>query len=95
MVDLVNVGRKPYLVVSDARRNDKLPSVLAARITTSIKPPLASIVELPSGEPLVGRVLCYEIIELWHDETPVDVGALSPSTMKAVGEALKAAFGLS
>lgn len=44
-------------------------SVLAARLTTTPKPALASIVEMASADPFSGRVVCDDIVELWPDET--------------------------
>jgi mRNA interferase MazF len=65
------------------------------RLTTSRKPALASIVEIPSGEVLPGgRVVCDDIYELFEDEVLADVGALTPAAMRAVDSGLKAALAL-
>lgn len=88
------IGRKPYLVVSNNRRNRNLPSVLAVRITTSRKPDIPSVVTLGPGDPLVGSVLCDEVGPLWEDEVQADAGALSPGTMRAVEGGLHEALGL-
>ncbi|MBM7788982.1 mRNA interferase MazF [Tenggerimyces flavus] len=88
------VGRKPYLIVSNNRRNEAMDSVLAARVTTSSKPSLPSIVELGPDDPLVGRVLCDEVMQLWNDEIVDDAGALSPPTMERVADGLRHALGL-
>lgn len=89
------IGRKPCLVVSNNRRNAALPSVLAVRLTTSSKPVLASIVELaPADAPLVGRVLCDDVLEVWPDEVTRDLGALSPATQARVDDGLRAALDL-
>jgi mRNA interferase MazF len=88
------VGRKYYLVVSNNRRNAALHTALAARLTTSVKPALASIVETVAADPLAGRVLCDDLVELWEDEVHEDLGALSRPTMRAVDAGLKAALGL-
>jgi mRNA interferase MazF len=88
------VGRKPYLVVSNNRRNRNLSSVLAVRITTSHKPDIPSVVTLGPGDPLVGSVLCDEVGPLWEDELQADAGALSPGTMRAVEAGLHDALGL-
>jgi mRNA interferase MazF len=62
-------GEKPYLVVSNNARNRQLPNVLAVRITTSDKPAMDSIVVLGAADkPLIGRVLCDDLIQLWPDE---------------------------
>lgn len=86
---------KLVLVVSNNRRNERLGSVLAVRLTTSAKPPLPSIVELDSPERFVGRVVCDDILEVFEDEVLHVRGALSPFTMTAVDDALKAALSLS
>lgn len=85
---------KYFVVVSNNARNRQLPSVLAVRLTTSPKPNLPSIVEIPHGEPFVGRIVCDDIVELWDDEVRDDQGALSASTMRAVESGLKAALQL-
>lgn len=88
-------GEKPYLVVSNNRRNRQLHNVLAVRITTSVKPALESIIELSPDDPLVGRVLCDDLIQLWPDEVSREMGALGPDTMRRVDTGLRAALGLS
>ncbi len=87
--------RKPYLVVSNNERNRVLDSVLAVRVTTSVKPPIRSIVVLENGEPLVGRVLCDDIVEVYKDEIREPLGALSPRAIVEVNKALKFALALS
>jgi len=88
------LGEKPYLVVSNNRRNRALDTVLAVRVTTSPKPALASIVATTSDDPIAGHVLCDDIVEVWPDEIRRDLGACSPTTMKRVGDGLRAALGL-
>lgn len=83
-----------FVVVSNNARNASLPSALAVRLTTRLKPVLPSIVEIPSGEVLSGRAVCDDIYELWDDEITQDVGALLPSTMAAIGGGLRAALAL-
>lgn len=85
---------KPYLVVSNNRRNQQLGSALVVRITTSTKPRLDSIVELSPQDPLVGRVLCDNINVLYADEVKRDAGALTQATMMRVGAGLRAALAL-
>jgi mRNA interferase MazF len=95
LVDLgLDDGPKLMLAVSNNIRNSQLPEILAVRITTSIKPPMASIIELPAGEPQVGRVLCDRITVIYEDEVIKDMGALSASTMHAVESGLKHALGI-
>jgi mRNA interferase MazF len=87
-------GEKYFLVVSNNRRNQRLPQVLAARLTTSRKPALPSIVELDDREIFTGRVLCDDIETLWADEVTRDLGALTPGTMARVEDGLRAALDL-
>ncbi|MFJ9728538.1 type II toxin-antitoxin system PemK/MazF family toxin [Streptomyces sp. NPDC101209] len=93
MADVGN-GRKPWLVVSNNARNTRLGDCLAARITTSVKPDLPSIVELSAADPLVGRVLCDDIVNLYRDELLEDRGALTPQTMVRVAAGLRAALAI-
>lgn len=95
LVDLgLQDGPKPMLVVSNNTRNSQLPEMLAVRITTTPKPAMPSIVEIPPGEPQVGRLLCDRITVIYEDEVRKDIGALSPSTMKAVEAGLGHALGM-
>jgi mRNA interferase MazF len=91
---LEDLGEKYYLVASNNRRNSALDSVLAVRLTTSMKPQIPSIVETDPGDPFVGRVLCDSVVELWDDEVRRDLGALSPQTMRRVADGLRAAFAI-
>jgi len=97
-VYLVDIGLdepKRLLIVSNNRRNNALGSALAVRLTTSTKPSLPSIVELaPADHPLVGRIVCDDILEIWPDESRKDLGAASATTMQRVGVGLAAALGL-
>lgn len=88
------VGRKPYVVVSNNARNRAMDSFLAARITTTSKPDLPTVVALSPDEPLRGRVLCDEVMMMWADEVVAEAGALSPRTMADVETGLKVALGL-
>ncbi|MER5915400.1 type II toxin-antitoxin system PemK/MazF family toxin [Streptomyces sp. NPDC001982] len=90
----VGNGRKPWLVVSNNARNTRLGDCLAARITTSPKPDLPSIVELSAADPLVGRVLCDDIVNLYRDELHEDRGVLTPQTMLKVAQGLRAALAI-
>jgi mRNA interferase MazF len=87
-------GEKPWLVVSNDRRNTQLDSALAVRITTSVKPQLASIIELDTSDPLVGRVLCDDVNVIYTDEVKRDAGALSQRTMMRVADGLRSVFAL-
>jgi len=92
--ELPDVGRKPGVVVSNNTRNRQLRSALVARIITSPKPVLESVIELGQSDPLVGRVLCDDLIEVYDDEVVKDGGALAPGTMRAVDDGLRSALGL-
>lgn len=87
-------GRKPWVVVSNNRRNARLQDCLAARMTTSPKPRVPSIVELTPADPQVGRVLCDDIVNLYRNELEEDRGALSRETMARVAAGLRAALSL-
>lgn len=91
--DLGN-GLKPFLVVSNNQRNRNLESVLAVRLTTTVKPVMPSIVELGSTEVFVGRVLCDDIVALYEDEVKADLGALSRGAMAQVKTGLAHALSL-
>jgi mRNA interferase MazF len=96
-VVLADVGLeepKLFVVVSNNRRNQRLPQVLAARLTTSSKPTIPSIVELGHPEVFVGRVVCDDIVEIYENEVREVRGALSPQAMRAVGLGLAAALDL-
>jgi mRNA interferase MazF len=80
--------------VSNNARNRKLQDSLAVRLTTTVKPDLVSIVVLSSADPLVGRVLCDDIVSIFHDELRRDVGALSSATMSQVAVGLRFALSL-
>ncbi|GAA1212992.1 type II toxin-antitoxin system PemK/MazF family toxin [Rhodoglobus aureus] len=87
-------AEKYYVVVSNNGRNRSLGTALVARITTSDKPELASIVRVPFGEPVSGRVLCDDIEDIWEDDVRSLLGAFSPATMRLVDAGLAAALGL-
>jgi mRNA interferase MazF len=71
------LGEKYYLVVSNNRRNARLDSVLAIRLTTSAKPDLDSIVVLNHTDgPWSGRALADDIVEVYRDEITRELGAL-------------------
>jgi mRNA interferase MazF len=84
---------KLFVVVSNNRRNRRLDDVLAARLTTSAKPKIPSIVEL-TGETLTGRVICDDIMPLYQDEIRAVITALSPPTIAAINRGLAAALEL-
>ena len=87
-------GEKPWVVVSNNSRNRALGSALVARVTTTSKPPLPSIVELDSHDPVVGSVICDDIETIYREDEPRFGGAVSPPTLKRINAALLVAFGL-
>ncbi|HWE88048.1 MAG TPA: type II toxin-antitoxin system PemK/MazF family toxin [Pseudonocardiaceae bacterium] len=92
----VGHGRKPWLVVSNNRRNRALNTVLAARITTTDKSGVPTAVPLGSADPLVGYILADDLEQLYDDEVAEGTysGAISPGTMLKVNTALALALGL-
>lgn len=94
-VDIPGIGRKLWLIVSRNDRNRKLDSVIGARLTTSRKPVLPTIVELtPTDGQFTGRVLCDDIGVLRKDKLSKPLGALSRSTMRNVNKGLLWALAL-
>lgn len=91
--ELGDWGPKLYLVVSNNSRNRNLHTALAVRLTTSPKPDIPSIVELDKEASFEGRVVCDDIVEVYDDEVLTDLGAVSPVTMRAVEDGLRAALG--
>jgi mRNA interferase MazF len=87
-------GPKPWVVVSNNLRNRQLDDVLAARITTTTKVELPTVVRLEAADPLVGVVLADEIELLFRDELTTPLGALSPGTIMKLNQALKIALAL-
>lgn len=88
-------GEKYYLAVSNNRRNARLTTFLAVRMTTTPKPPLPTIVELDQSDaPWTGRVSCDDIEKIYVDEVTRDYGALAPATMQRIDDALRAALAL-
>jgi mRNA interferase MazF len=86
-------GRKPWLVVSNNHRNRHLDTVIAARITSTTKRAnLPTVVSLASDDPLVGVVLCDDLVPLYDDELTTLLGTLRPSTMAAVSSGLRVAL---
>src|SRR5699024_898941 len=88
-------GEKPWVVDANNARNSALGSALVARITTSDKPPLDSIVVLEHHDaPFTGRVLCDDIETLYDDDPVRHGGALRPATILRIDKALRVAFAL-
>lgn len=86
-------GPKPWVVVSNNVRNRNLDSVTAARITTTGKnAQLETVVALATSDPLVGFVLCDDLVPLYRDELDRPLGALGPDTMRRVSAGLRVAL---
>jgi mRNA interferase MazF len=86
-------GAKPWLVVSNNSRNRNLETVIAVRITTTSKHAnVPTVVALSAADPLVGYIVVDDLVQLYRDELPEAHGAISPSTMRAVSDALRIAL---
>jgi mRNA interferase MazF len=84
----------PAVVVSNNARNNVLNDLLAVRVTTAPHPDIPSIVELPAGEPVVGRIVCDEIGVVQKTWLVRNVGGLSVRTMLRVNYGLRVALAL-
>jgi mRNA interferase MazF len=90
-------GDKPFLVVSNNRRNQVFDDFLAVRITTTAEdkiPEVASVIALSPADPLVGRVRCDDIVLMYRDEIKREAGALTRPTMIKVETGLKHALAI-
>ncbi|MBA3529280.1 MAG: type II toxin-antitoxin system PemK/MazF family toxin [Propionibacteriaceae bacterium] len=85
---------KLFVVVSNNVRNRVLGSVLAARLTTTRKPVIPSIVEIPAQEGVHGRLVCDDIEVLYQEDVIEVLTGLTPKTMEAVDRGVAAALGL-
>ena len=92
--EIPRLGEKPVLVVSNSTRNRILGDVIVARITSAAKPDIPSIVVLPDGEPVVGRVLCDDLSTMSKDFLRRPAGGLSRPTMQRIDAGLKEALGI-
>ena len=92
--DDAGVVEKPYVVVSNNGRNNRLSDVVGVRITTTAKKEIATVIPLGPDDPLVGSVLCDTIVLIYKNELKRDVGALSRATMIKVADGLRAALSL-
>jgi mRNA interferase MazF len=91
----IGYGAKPWLIVSNNRRNRNLSDVLAVRITTTQKHvDLPTWVRLDPDDPLVGHINTDDVQQLGRDELGQLLGALSPGTLMRVNEALRLVFAL-
>lgn len=86
-------GGKPWLVVSNNRRNRSLDTVIGVRVTmTDRKISLPTIVRLTSADPLAGFVLVDDLEQIYRTELATYLGAVSPRTMQLVSAALRVAL---
>ncbi|WP_291409889.1 type II toxin-antitoxin system PemK/MazF family toxin [Actinophytocola sp.] len=91
----IGYGPKPWLIVSNNRRNRVLSDVLAVRITTTDKhPDLPTWVRLQGADPLVGYVNADDVQQLGKDELGQLLGSLAPATLMRVNEALRIVLAL-
>lgn len=86
---------KPALVVSNNGRNrSRWPIVHVVRVTTVPKQPRDTIVEIGSGEPVSGRIICDDLAPVFKERLGRPIGALSPRTMTRVDAALRTVLAL-
>ena len=85
---------KLFVVVSNNRRNAQLGDVLGARLTTSRKPNIPSVVTFSPADAFSGCVVCDDILPLYEDEILGVLGAVSPHTMQRISRGLGAALGI-
>ncbi len=86
-------GLKPWLVVSNNGRNQRLDTVIAIRITTTALD-LPTWVELSPADPLTGYAIADDIEQLYQDELGQFQGGLTRATMARVNHALGLALAL-
>ena len=86
-------GLKPWLVISNDARNRLLDDIVAIRLTTSARD-LPTWVKLSPADPLTGYVNADCIEQLGKDELGEYLGALSPTSMRGVNQALAIALAL-
>ena len=86
---------KPALIVSNnARNQSSWPHVHVVRITTVPRQPRDTIVEIPAGEGVIGRVICDDLAPVPKEQLGERMGAVSPATMRRVDAALKVVLAL-
>lgn len=91
----IGYGPKPWLVVSNNRRNAALRDLLAVRITTTSKhASLPTWIPLTAADPLTGWIICDDLQQLARDELTDHLGALCPPTVSRVNLGLRIALAL-
>lgn len=95
-VDIGLEQNKRFVVVSNNVRNRALGDVVMVRLTTADKPDIPSIVEFGAGE--ISESRCFVVADdVWmigKQWLRGRVGALTPSQMERVSQALRVALGL-
>lgn len=93
--DVGSIGRKPWLVVSNNRRNHNLDGFLGVRITTISRfAGMPTVVALGPDDPVEGFAMCDDLWPVYRDEIIESAGAIAAATMKAVNGALRAALAI-
>jgi mRNA interferase MazF len=91
----IGFGAKPWLVVSNNHRSRALSDLLAVRITTTDRRVnLPTWVPLGISDPLVGYINTDDLQQLHRDELRDLLGSLSPTTLRAVNDALRIVLAL-
>lgn len=91
----IGFGAKPWLVVSNNRRNAALGDWLAVRVTTTTKHAnLPTWIALAPADPIVGWIVCDDLQQLARDELTERLGALTPATMARVNTGLRVALAI-
>ncbi|MFC9433849.1 type II toxin-antitoxin system PemK/MazF family toxin [Nocardia sp. NPDC057030] len=91
----VGYGLKPWVVVSNNRRNRLLSDVLVARITTTDKHGmLPTWVGLTPTDPLVGHIVTDCLEQVDRADLGALLGTVSPGTVMAMNAALKLALAI-
>ena len=89
----IGQGFKPWLVVSNNGRNERLDTVIAVRITTTRRD-LPTWVELSPVDQLAGDAIADDIEQLYQDELHQYQGSLTRATMARINHALGLALAL-
>jgi mRNA interferase MazF len=77
-------GRRPALVLSSRRFNEKASLAFVCPVTSKIKG-YASEVLLPAGLPVYGAVLCSHLRSVdWKVRNPASIGRASGDVLNAV-----------
>lgn len=91
----VGFGAKPWLVVSNNRRNAALGDLLAVRITTNNKRAnLPTWIPLTTADPMTGWIVCDDLQQLTRDELTDYLGAASTQTVSRVDTGLRVALAI-